>query len=141
MNTSNRRIEERARERERVRKIFSFWCDDILLKRLQPPPGTAQKCPRPRLNEIFAQNLSRWHNGKSQLRVGKKREREEEEEEEERVDKKEPTDSSHEFVKLRGFQFHRCRGSVCHGANVTRHFFGLFLFFMTKSVSFDVLIK
>ena len=54
--------------------------------------------------------------------MGKKREREEEEEEE-RVDKKEPTDSSHEFVKLRGFQFHRCRGSVCHGANVTRHFF------------------
>ena len=58
----------------------------------------------------------------------KKREREEEEEE--RVDKKEPTDSSHEFVKLRGFQFHRCRGSVCHGANVTRHCFGLFLSFL-----------
>jgi hypothetical protein len=121
MNTSNRRIEERARESE---KDISFWCDDILLKRLQPPPGTAQKCPRTS-NEIFAQNLSRWHNGKSQLVVGK-RESESEREEEERVDEKEPTDSSHEFVKLRGFQFHRCRGSVCHGANVTGHFFDFF---------------
>lgn len=65
-----------------------------------------------------------------------KRESESEREEEERGDEKEPTDSSHEFVKLRGFQFHRCRGSVCHGANVTGHFFdfrkSFVSLFMTK---------